>query len=84
LLREDNGELYLAAAQNWPPVLADNPRRMEGDCYCLDTFLAGDLEGAANVNIITCTRLKRLIDGTADCVPTRACRCMRTASASAC
>jgi two-component system NarL family sensor kinase len=35
-----------------------------GDCYCLDTFRAGDLEGAANVNIITCTRLKGLIDGT--------------------
>ena len=64
LLREDNGEPYLAAAQNLPPALADSPRRMEGDCYCLDTFRAGDLEGAANVNIITCTRLKGLIDGT--------------------
>ncbi len=65
LLREDNGEPYLAAAQNLPPALADNPRRMDGDCYCLDTFRAGDLEGAANVNIITCTRLKGLADGTA-------------------
>src|SRR5512139_1747136 len=36
LLREDNGEPYLAAAQNLPPALADNPRRMEGTCYCLD------------------------------------------------
>ncbi len=64
LLREDNGEPYLAAAQNLPPALGHNPRRMEGDCYCLDTFRAGDLEGAANVSIITCTRLKGLIDGT--------------------
>ena len=64
LLREDNGVPYLAAAQNLPPALADNPRRMDGDCYCLDTFRAGDLEGAANVSIITCTRLKGLIDGT--------------------
>jgi two-component system NarL family sensor kinase len=64
LLREDNGEPYLAAAQNLPPALANNPRRMEGSCYCLDTFRAGDLEGAANVSIITCTRLKGLIDGT--------------------
>jgi two-component system NarL family sensor kinase len=64
LLREDNGMPYLAAAQNLPPALADNPRRMDGDCYCLDTFRAGDLEGAANVSIITCTRLKGLIDGT--------------------
>src|SRR5574341_1190839 len=48
LLREDNYEPYLAAAQNLPPALADNPYRMEGSCYCLDTFRSGDLEGAAN------------------------------------
>ncbi len=65
LLRADNGEPYLAAAQNLPPALADNPLRMEGSCYCLDTFRFGDLEGAANINIVTCTRLKGLIDGTA-------------------
>jgi two-component system NarL family sensor kinase len=64
LLREDNDEPYLAAAQNLPPALADNPPRMEGSCYCLDMFRAGDLEGAANVNIITCSRLKNLVDGT--------------------
>jgi two-component system NarL family sensor kinase len=64
LLREDNGEPYLAVAQNLPPALAENPPRMEGSCYCLDTFRAGDLEGAANVNIITCSRLKNLVDGT--------------------
>jgi two-component system NarL family sensor kinase len=64
LLREDNGEPYLAAAQNLPPALADNPRRMEGSCYCLDMFRVGDLAGAANVNVITCSRLKNLIVGT--------------------
>lgn len=64
LLRADNGEPYLAAAQNLPPALADNPRRMEGSCYCLDLFRLGDLAGAANVNIITCSRLKNLLDGT--------------------
>jgi two-component system NarL family sensor kinase len=37
---------------------------MEGSCYCLDTFRAGDLSGAANVNIITCSRLKKLVSGT--------------------
>jgi two-component system NarL family sensor kinase len=37
---------------------------MEGTCYCLDTFRAGDLEGAANVNVVTCSRLKYLVDGT--------------------
>src|SRR5512146_1828591 len=64
LLDEETGESYLAAAQDLPPGLAANPRRMEGTCYCLDTFRAGDLAGAANVNVVTCSRLKRLVDGT--------------------
>jgi two-component system NarL family sensor kinase len=37
---------------------------MEGTCYCLDTFRAGDLDGAANLNVVTCSRLKWLEDGT--------------------
>jgi two-component system NarL family sensor kinase len=37
---------------------------MGGSCYCLDTYHAGDLDGAANVNVITCSRLRSLIDGT--------------------
>ena len=64
LLREDTGVPYLAAARQLPPALAENPERMEGDCYCLDTYRAGDLEGAANVNVITCSRLYNLVDGT--------------------
>lgn len=64
LLHEDTESSYLAAAQNLPPALADNPQRMAGRCYCLDTFRAGDLEGAANVNVITCSRLQGLVDGT--------------------
>ncbi|HEU0028920.1 MAG TPA: GAF domain-containing sensor histidine kinase, partial [Ktedonobacterales bacterium] len=64
LLDEETGESYLAAAQDLPPGLAANPRHMEGSCYCLDTFRAGDLAGAANVNVVTCSRLKRLMEGT--------------------
>lgn len=64
LLREGSDETYLAASQNLPPGLADKPERMEGTCYCLDTFRAGDLEGAANVNVVTCSRLSKLVDGT--------------------
>jgi two-component system, NarL family, sensor kinase len=64
LLDEETGESYLAAAQNLPPGLAAHPRRMEGRCYCLDTYRAGDLAGAANVNVVTCTRLRSLVDGT--------------------
>src|SRR5688572_30504017 len=61
LLREDTEESYLAAAQNLPPALALKPQRMEGWCYCLETFRDGDLSGAANVNVVTCTRLKGLV-----------------------
>lgn len=64
LLNEDTGEPYLAAAQHLPPGLADDPRSMQGPCYCLDTYRAGDLNGAANVNVITCSRLRKLVGGT--------------------
>ncbi len=64
LLHEETQAAYLAAALNLPPALADNPARMEGWCYCLDTYQKGDLEGAANVNVVTCSRLKNLVDGT--------------------
>lgn len=59
---EDNS--YLAAAQNLPPALRDNPQSMEGACHCLRTFRAGDLSGAANVNVVSCSRLWEYVDGT--------------------
>ena len=66
LVDESSSEPYLAAVQNLPPALANDPRRMDGAgyCYCLDTYKKGDLEGAANVNVLTCSRLKGLVDGT--------------------
>ena len=64
LLREDGVEVYLAAAQNLPSGLYSHPDLMEGSCYCLDTYRAGDLNGAANVNVITCSRLQKLVEGT--------------------
>ena len=64
LMHEETDEPYLAAAQNLPPVLRDNPDRMGGWCYCLDTYQKGDLKGAANVNVVTCSRLKGLVEGT--------------------
>lgn len=64
LLDEQTGVSYLAASQNLPPALANNPRRMEGGCYCLDTYRSGDLDGAANVNVVKCSRLSGLVDGT--------------------
>src|ERR671914_951569 len=66
LVNEDSSEPYLAAARNLPPALSNEPRRMDGSgyCYCLDTYKRGDLEGAANVNVLTCSRLDGLVDGT--------------------
>ncbi len=64
LIDERSGHSYLAAARNLPPALRNRPASMTGACYCLDTFEAGDMDGAANVNIITCSRLKGLVDGT--------------------
>lgn len=64
LLNEESGKSYLAAAQNLPPVLAKNPHKMMGGCYCLSTFRDDDLEGAANVNVVACSRLTGVVDGT--------------------
>ncbi len=64
LLQERDDESYLAAAQNLPPGLINNPDLMEGTCYCLDTYRGDDMEGAANVNVVTCSRLQLLVDGT--------------------
>src|SRR5215212_4793595 len=64
LLNEENGEHYLAAAQNLPPVLAADPRKMEGWCQCVEAYLEGGLAEAENIDVITCTRLKGLAEGT--------------------
>lgn len=52
------GESYLAAARELPPALAPDSKRMQGSCYCLDKFEAGDLDGAANIGVLTCSRLR--------------------------
>src|SRR5215467_12610388 len=57
-LLDEQGSPYLAAAQALPPYLADHPKRMTGFCLCLDTFLEGDLEGASNIDVLRCSRLK--------------------------
>ena len=64
LLDPVSEEPILAAARDLPPGLADHPARMEGWCYCLRTFRDGDLRGAANVNVVTCSRLQWLREGT--------------------
>ncbi|HEY7983144.1 MAG TPA: GAF domain-containing sensor histidine kinase, partial [Ktedonobacterales bacterium] len=58
-LLDDGGAPHLAASQALPPYLADpaHPERMSGMCHCLRTFVRGDMRGAANVNIVECSRL---------------------------
>lgn len=64
LVDENTGKFYAAATYGLPPALADHPRRMGGTCYCIDSYVDGDMDGAANINAIICTRLKDLREGT--------------------
>lgn len=60
LFDETSGEPYLAAAQNLPPGLQEEPKLMAGWCYCLESFCDGELDGAANVGVMSCSRLRKL------------------------
>lgn len=60
LFDETSGEPYLAAAQNLPPGLVDEPKLMAGWCYCLESFHDGELDGPENVEVIYCSRLRKL------------------------
>jgi len=60
LFAESDGAPYLAAAQNLPPGLHERPELMAGSCYCLDSFCAGDFDGAENVGVVSCSRLRKL------------------------
>ena len=63
-LQDERGEFVPAATYHLPPYLQD-PRHMTGwHCLCLRTFIAGDLRGAANVNVLECSRLDDVVDGT--------------------
>ncbi|SRR6266487_599970 len=57
-LLNEQGSPYPAASQALPPYLADHPERMTGSCLCLDTFLSGGMEKAANIDVLRCSRLK--------------------------
>ncbi|MBA3943856.1 MAG: GAF domain-containing sensor histidine kinase [Herpetosiphonaceae bacterium] len=62
LVSAETSGFYLAATQELPSGLTIHPELMEGSCYCLDTYAAGDLDGAANINVVSCSRLKKLVD----------------------
>lgn len=54
----EDGQPRVAASRNLPPYLADHPDRMTGLCLCLETFMAGTMERASNVDVLRCSRLK--------------------------
>ena len=66
LMDERTGAPRLAATRNLPPGLIEHADLMLGECYCLSTYEAGDLRGAANVNVVWCTRLAKLREGSND------------------
>ena len=66
LMDERTAEPRLAATRNLPPGLIEHADLMLGECYCLTTYEAGDLRGAANVNVVWCTRLAKLRQGSND------------------
>jgi two-component system NarL family sensor kinase len=59
LFDETSGEPYVAAAQNLPPGLGQEPLFTAGWCYCLESFRDGEFDGAANVGVVYCSRLRR-------------------------
>jgi two-component system NarL family sensor kinase len=66
LMEEGSRTPRLAATRNLPPGLIEHADLMLGECYCLTTYEAGDLRGAANVNVVWCTRLGKLREGSND------------------
>jgi two-component system NarL family sensor kinase len=62
LWNESSGTARLAATRNLPPVLRNHPELMDGGCHCLWTYAAGDLRGAANVSVVRCSRLAKLVE----------------------
>ncbi|HKV11271.1 MAG TPA: GAF domain-containing sensor histidine kinase [Thermoanaerobaculia bacterium] len=60
LFDETSGAPYLAATQNLPPGLAEEPKFTAGWCYCLEALRDGELDGPENVEVIYCSRLRKL------------------------
>ncbi len=65
LLHPSTNSVFLAASHELPPAFTQHPERLSGWCYCIEKYLENDLESAANISEITCSRLKDLEEGTA-------------------
>lgn len=65
LVHHTTRSVYLAASHHLPPAFKQHPERLSGWCYCIEKYLADDIDSATNISEITCTRLKDLEEGTA-------------------
>ncbi|MDQ3328200.1 MAG: GAF domain-containing sensor histidine kinase [Chloroflexota bacterium] len=62
-LLDPKGRPFLAASRHLPLFLRE-PARMEGWlCLCLQRFTRGDFDGAANIDVLECSRLKDATSG---------------------
>lgn len=57
LLAEDTEEPTLLTSQRLPPVSASEPERWAGLCWCIESLIEQNPEGAANVGVLRCSRL---------------------------
>ncbi|MEM1323766.1 MAG: GAF domain-containing sensor histidine kinase [Bacteroidota bacterium] len=64
LFTPEGDAAYVAASYQLPPVFYQSPELLTGTCYCIEKYRADDLDSAANISEITCSRLKNLTDGT--------------------
>lgn len=64
LIDPRSNTVYLAATYQLPPAFTQHPERLSGWCYCIDKYLANNLDNATNISEITCSRLKDLEEGT--------------------
>lgn len=62
ILDDRTKRFELAAAQNLPTGMEEHPESLTGPCLCLRAFRRGALHSA--VNVLTCSRLRALPDGT--------------------
>lgn len=64
LFETENDSAQLKSTYNLPPAFLENPQLLAGTCYCIEKYLRGNLENAANISEITCSRLQDLKKGT--------------------
>ena len=60
LTEPDQRSVYLAASYQLPPALRNYPERLSGWCWCIKQYLSDEMNEAANISEIKCSRLSDL------------------------